>query len=233
MKGAHDLGGKHGFGPVDRSQTEDFVYRWEEQVFGLTLTCGMLGHWNLDQSRYARENTDPVHYLTSTYYEHWLHGLETLLIENALISKDELKGHSPPSTQTADVAVPPDATKRIVETGAPTLLPEKKPARFSVNDTVVVKKESAKGHTRSPSYVHGVAGTVVKLHGAHIYADEHAKSGTKIPEHLYSIRFEAQQLWGESAEPNSSVYVDLFEPYLHSLEEYQQSLASTQNQIDA
>ena len=67
MNGAHDLGGRHGFGPVDRSQTEDFIYPWEEKVFGLTLTCGMLGQWNLDQSRFARECTDHVHYLSSTY----------------------------------------------------------------------------------------------------------------------------------------------------------------------
>ena len=215
---------RHGFGPIDQSQTEDFVHNWEERVFGLTLTCGMLGHWNLDQSRYARESTDPVHYLSSTYYEHWLHGLELLLLENKLISKDELKGSKRPTTARNSSAVSPDTAKRIVDTGAPTLLCSSKPARFQLNDTVIVRKDNTNNHTRAPSYVAGVAGKITKLHGTHIYADEHAKTGKKAPEHLYSVRFEATAIWGNSAEPKSAVYIDLFEPYLLSLDEYQQSL---------
>lgn len=70
MNSAHDLGGMHGFGPIDRSQIENFVSEWEEKVFALTLACGMLGQWNLDQSRFAREKMDPGHYLCSSYYEH-------------------------------------------------------------------------------------------------------------------------------------------------------------------
>jgi len=224
MHGAHDLGGKHGFGPIDQSQTEDFVHNWEERVFGLTLTCGMLGHWNLDQSRYARESTDPVHYLSSTYYEHWLHGLELLLLDNKLISKDELTGSKKATTNKNSSAVSPDTAKQIVESGAPTLLYSSKTAKFKLNDTVVVRKDNTNTHTRAPSYVAGVAGKIIKLHGTHIYADVHAKTGKKEPVHLYSVRFEAKAIWGDSAEPNSAVYIDLFEPYLLSLDDYQQSL---------
>ena len=32
--------------------------------------------------------------------------------------------------------------------------------------------------------------------------------------HLYSVRFDARELWGESADANSAVYVDLWEDYL-------------------
>ena len=227
MNGAHDLGGKHGFGPIDRSQTEDFAHTWEERVFGLTLTCGMLGHWNLDQSRYARESTDPAHYLSSTYYEHWLHGLETLLLENKLVSKEELAGISQGAAGENNHAVPPDAAIRIVETGAPTQLKARADGKFLINDRVVVINENPKGHTRVPSYMRGVVGTVVRLHGAHIYADEHARSGDKVAEHLYSVRFEAEAIWGKTAETKSAVYIDLFEPYLISLDEYQQSLQHT------
>jgi len=199
MNGAHDLGGRHGFGPVDRSQTEDFIHPWEEKVFGLTLTCGMLGQWNLDQSRFARECTDHVHYLSSTYYEHWLHGLELLLLQNGLITEQELTSG-----------------------GAPTSLTEQATNRFTLNQTVVVKSESPKSHTRVPSYVKGIRGKITQLHGAHIYADEHARSGSKVAEHLYSVRFKGTDIWGRQAEPNSCVYVDLFEPYLLTLEEHRQ-----------
>jgi hypothetical protein len=32
--------------------------------------------------------------------------------------------------------------------------------------------------------------------------------------HLYSVRFEATELWDEQANANSAVYVDLWEDYL-------------------
>ena len=227
MNGAHDLGGKHGFGPIDQSQTENFNHPWEETVFGLTLTCGMLGQWNLDQSRYARERTDPAHYLSSTYYEHWLHGLELLLLENKLVSKEELSGEIQAATDGNNQAVAPAKAKQLVETGAPTQLKSSKGGRFELDDMVIVTNENPKGHTRVPSYVRGVAGKVVKLHGAHIYADEHARSGNKVPEHLYSVRFEGEAIWGNSAEPKSAVYIDLCEPYLLSLDDFQKSLPNS------
>jgi nitrile hydratase subunit beta len=33
---------------------------------------------------------DPADYLRSSYYEHWLHSLETLLVEKGVISEAEL-----------------------------------------------------------------------------------------------------------------------------------------------
>jgi len=221
MNGAHDLGGRHGFGPVDRSQTEDFVHSWEETVFGLTLTCGMLGQWNLDQSRFARESTDHVHYLSSTYYEHWLHGLELLLLQNGLITEQELTSGAATVKPKLQAATP-ERVAEILKTGAPTSLPEQAANRFTLNQTVVVKSESPKSHTRVPSYIKGVRGKITQLHGAHIYADEHARSGSKVPEHLYSVRFEGTDIWGNQAEPSSCVYVDLFEPHLLTLEEHRQ-----------
>lgn len=215
MNGAHDLGGKHGFGPIDQSQQQNFIHQWEETVFGLTISCGMLGQWNLDQSRSARESTDPAHYLSSTYYEHWLHGLELLLLQNDIITEDELHNGAHPG-KTNLQAVAPGKAAALISTGAPTQLPERSPGRFQLNQSVVVKTDNPKHHTRAPSYVKGIRGTITHLHGAHIYADEHAKTGKKIPEHLYTVRFEGTDIWGSAAETNSCVYVDLFEPYLIS-----------------
>ncbi len=213
MNGAHDLGGKHGFGPIDQSQKENFAHQWEETVFGLTLGCGMLGQWNLDQSRFARECTDPAEYLASTYYEHWLHGLELLLVKKGIITEAELQsGKSACTSQLT--AASPQKVSEILSTGAPTTLPEHKPARFKLNQLVRVKTDNPKSHTRAPAYIKGICGTINHHHGTHIFADEHARSGTKTPEHLYSVRFSATDIWGSEAEPDSCVYVDLFEPYL-------------------
>ena len=92
MDGVHDLGGMHGFGPIDRSQEEHFPHHWERSVFQLTLACGMQGKWNLDMSRFARERMNPAHYLGSSYYEHWHHGLETLLRGEPIVGKDLGRG---------------------------------------------------------------------------------------------------------------------------------------------
>ena len=216
MNGAHDLGGKHGHGSIDRSQTEHFPQAWEERVFGLTLACGMLGKWNLDQSRFARERCDPAEYLASTYYEHWLHGLELLLLEKGMVTEAELNsGHS--ETKTELVAVAAARAEQLLAAGAPTHIPEQTTASFSIGDQVVVERNNPSTHTRVPDYVRGRTGKVISHHGAHVFADEHSATGIRQAQHLYGVRFEASELWGQSAGSRSAVYVDLFEPYLLSL----------------
>lgn len=225
MNGAHDLGGKHGYGPVDQSQQQNFVHEWEEKVFAMTLACGMLGQWNLDQSRFSRERADPVEYLAGSYYEHWLHGLEILLVEHGLITEQELRTGI--AEQPASVsAATPARVDEILNNGGPTELPDCAPALFGVGDTVVVKPDNPTLHTRAPAYVKGKAGRIVAHYGSHIYADEHAASGEKQPQHLYCVQFVADTLWGDSGCAGSSVHLDLFEPYLLSL---QQHIALLQN----
>jgi Nitrile hydratase beta subunit len=48
------------------------------------------GHFNVDQFRSAIERMGPAEYLESTYYEHWLHALEALCVENGTLTKKEL-----------------------------------------------------------------------------------------------------------------------------------------------
>ena len=91
MNGAHDLGGMHGLGPIDPEVDEPvFHHEWERRCFALTLAAGFLGQWNIDASRYAREHMNPADYLRTSYYEHWLHGLQTLLVENGMLTDDEI-----------------------------------------------------------------------------------------------------------------------------------------------
>ena len=214
MDGVHDLGGMHGFGPVDRSQEEHFPHDWERSVFQLTLACGMLGKWNLDMSRFARERMDPAHYLGSSYYEHWHHGLETLLLEKGLVAPDEIaEGRANGGREFEPV--PASRVGAILRSGGPTLMAEETAAQYAVGDRVRIVNEHPRGHTRMPRYIRGRTGEITSHHGAHIFPDEHAESGRKLPRHLYGIRFEGSELWGAaSTEPNAAVYVDVFEPYI-------------------
>jgi nitrile hydratase len=68
------------------------------------------------------------------------------------------------------------------------------------------------GHTRLPRYVRGRLGTIARRHGAHVFPDANAHGLGERPQHLYQVRFEAQELWGGSN--NSAVYIDLWESYL-------------------
>ncbi len=56
----------------------------------LTIAMGAHGLWNVDMSRFARENRDPLGYLEDSYYERWLYGLEVLLERNGLVTRDEI-----------------------------------------------------------------------------------------------------------------------------------------------
>ena len=216
MNGAHDLGGKHGFGPIDTSQQVNFAHEWEEQVFKLTLACGMLGQWNIDESRFAREDTDPAHYLTSSYYEHWLDGLERLLLEKGLVSEQELTERKADGKSTLS-AVAAGQVPAILAAGGPTLLDTDRRAMFESGQRVVVIDDNPRTHTRAPGYVKGKTGTIIQHYGAHIFADEHARSAKKEPQYLYSVEFDAVDLWGRvTAQAPSVVRVDLFEPYLRA-----------------
>jgi nitrile hydratase len=92
VNGGHDLGGMHGLGPIEVEQNEPvFHEEWERRCFAITLACGYLGEWNLDMSRYARERMHPATYLDTSYYEHWLIGLQTLLVEKGLLDEAEIE----------------------------------------------------------------------------------------------------------------------------------------------
>lgn len=92
MNGAHDLGGMHGLGPIVREENEPVFHEdWERRAFALTLAMGAWGKWNIDMSRFAREQMPPAEYLATSYYEHWLFGLEKLLVDQGFLTGEEIE----------------------------------------------------------------------------------------------------------------------------------------------
>ena len=91
MNGVHDMGGMHGFGPVQPERDEPVFHDdWERRALALTLAMGATGQWNLDMTRAARESLPPRTYLNSSYYRIWTLALERLMIERGLVSTAEL-----------------------------------------------------------------------------------------------------------------------------------------------
>jgi nitrile hydratase len=90
------------------------------------------------------------------------------------------------------------------------------PARFAPGAAVVTRVDAPAGHTRLPRYARGKQGVVERLHGTHVFPDTNAHGLGESPQPLYSVRFLARDLWGEAAEPNQSVNIDLWQSYLEA-----------------
>jgi nitrile hydratase beta subunit len=219
MNGAHDLGGMHGFGPIDAEpEAKEPVFHadWEKRVYGLVRAVGALGKWTYDRGRHARELQLPVDYLRHSYYENWLVGLEKQLVESGLVTAEELA--SGKASGLADEALrqqilPAEEVADREARGSPVTMPTDAPPRFQPGDRVRARNRHPAGHTREPRYVRGRVGVIQQHHGAHVLPDLSAE-GVRVGRHLYSVRFEAPELWGENANGNSAVYLDLWEDYL-------------------
>ena len=216
MNGAHDMGGMQGFGPIN-PETEAseplFHAEWERPVFALTLACGMLGKWNIDISRHARERQAPADYLRHSYYETWLAGLQTLLVEAHLTTPQELETGHISSPATGIQAPGPQQAIEILAKGGPTIMDVPMTPRYKIGDRVRVINAHPAGHTRMPRYVRGRVGTIDHFNGIHVFADASAL-GHREGQPQYSVRFSAQELWGGDAPAADGVYLDLWEPYL-------------------
>lgn len=85
--------------------------------------------------------------------------------------------------------------------------------RFGPGDRVRTRRDDTGGHTRLPRYARGCLGTVDAVHGPWSLP-EHAAAGRHFDTPVYTVRFDASELWGASAEPHCNVSLDLWEPYL-------------------
>lgn len=206
MDGVHDLGGAHGFGTVVHSPSEPvFAAEWERRAVRLMLAVNIAVGAGGPRFRHSIERMDPAHYLTSSYYEHWLTGVSTLAVEGGLTSPADLEaraGGSYPLSQPDRGTAPPgphdDCTR----------------PRFAVGDRVRVRDLHPFGHTRAPRYVQGKCGVVTRVDGAFNFPDLEAHGGGQVLDPNYSVRFTAHELWGAGASDDAVLHVDLCERYL-------------------
>lgn len=225
MDGVHDLGGVQGLGAVEREGNEPVFHSdWERRVFGMMLATLGQGSYNLDEFRHAIERMNPVDYLSSRYYEHWLHSMQANLIAHGVISAEEVAEKAAQLQRDPGAAVPARTDAELAGTllglvhqGASTAMETDTGPRFAVGDKVRARNIHPSGHTRLPRYVRGKAGTVDHVHPSFVLPDTNAHLRGEHPQHVYSVRFPASELWGEDAEPGEEIYVDLWESYLEPI----------------
>jgi nitrile hydratase len=216
MNGVHDMGGMQGFGPVKPEPNEPvFHARWEARVLALRRALGAWRRWNVDAGRHSIETLPPADYLRMSYYEKWLASATKLALQAGLITPRELEtGHRDPASPVATPPLTADKVMPALRAGGPTLRETNAKPRFAAGDAVRAKDINPIGHTRLPRYVRGRTGTIERDHGAHVFPDSNAKFEGEKPQFLYTVRFEARELWGEAANPVDAVYLDLWEDYL-------------------
>jgi len=216
VNGGQDLGGMMGFGPILAEPKEPvFHAEWEKRVLALRTAAGALGEWNIDMARHANETLHPVDYLSSSYYETWLKGLEKLLIARGMATREEIiagcASQSPKPTRAAPDAA---AMAAALAKGTPYDRPSPSPARFAVGDDVRALNINPTGHTRLPRYARGKRGRVEKVHGVFVFPDANAHGLGPSPQWLYLVRFSGAELWGRDGDQGLDVSIDAWESYL-------------------
>jgi nitrile hydratase subunit beta len=200
-----DLGGQDVPGAiVQEPEGEYFHAPWEPRVMALVVAMGPTGMSNIDMNRAARETLP--NYRDLSYYEIWLAALEKLALQTGVL------GDAPPQPKQVLRAETAVAT---IKKGFSASRPVTQPARFSIGDRVRTVDVQPEHHTRLPAYARGRLGVIEQVHGAHVFPDTNALELGESPQWLYTVAFDARELWGESARsPHSIISVDAFEPYL-------------------
>jgi nitrile hydratase len=216
MNGVHDMGGMHGMGPIEHEINEPVFHQpWEGRVFALQISLGAWRKWNLDASRHAIERIPAADYLRMSYYEKWFTRLVMLLQEHGLVSRAEMESGRPAPGALKET--PPFTAAHVAETlgkGRPAGRDVPAPALFRVGERVRARNLNPTGHTRLPRYARGKSGVIDRDYGVFVFPDTNARFLGEKPQHVYSVRFAARELWGEQVSPRDAVYIDIWDDYL-------------------
>jgi nitrile hydratase subunit beta len=216
MNGIHDMGGMQDMGPVQYEKNEPvFHERWEGRSLALNLAASAWRKWNIDAGRHQIELIPPADYLRMSYYEKWFVRLGELLVKTGLVTQAEIESGKPAAGSSK--MTPPLTADRVPKLQASGALASRDVAeapRFQVGQRVRARNIHPLGHTRLPRYARGKTGTIERQHGGFVFPDTNALFLGESPQHVYSVRFTARELWGEQMNSRDSVYIDLWDDYL-------------------
>jgi len=195
LGGVHDVGGLNSQEKIDK--TEESCLQWEKQTHALLVCLARKGLTTTDEHRRAVEALPG--YNEMAYYHRWACALINICIERGTITKDELD-------------------KQLGEVLAPQTNPS-----FKIGEEVVIKREDSKirwrkPHLRTPGYIFGSQGKIVRFLGC--FPDPEAKaffrdSITLQP--LYLVQFSINELWKDYPvfeDSGDAVTVEIYEPWL-------------------
>ena len=219
MNGAHDMGGMQTFGPIRPEKNEPvFHARWEGRISAIWSAIGTWRKWNTDFGRQTRELIPAPEYLALGYFHLRYVQLVELLVATGLITRPELESGRP--AKGTQKAVPPLTADKVAAwfaNGNPKRRAVEAAPQFRVGQRVRARNINPPTHTRLPRYARGKLGIVERDHGVFVFPDSNAQGLGEKPQHVYSVRFTARELWGEQAKPNDTVVVNMWDDYLEAV----------------
>jgi nitrile hydratase len=219
MNGIHDMGGMHGFGPVERDPAEGaFHAPWEGRAWALLRATGPYSRGPRKNFRFALESIPPAEYLRASYYERLIRTMLERLVAGGFVTPAELESGRPdPGAPRATPALTTAAfEQQLARRGSLRRDDVAVRARFRPEQRVLVRNLNPVGHTRLPRYLRGKHGRIVRDHGVFDLQDtgpEGYALGER-PQHVYTVRFDAAELWGPQGGARDAVFADLWEGYL-------------------
>ncbi len=221
MNAIHDMGGMHGFGPIVPEANEPvFHHAWQGRVYAMAMYTPVPVPGGF---RYMIEKMPAQHYLASSYYEKWLHARIQGLLESGSISATEWTQRLARFSDNPDATVPvtqnPEATHNALQRPAPEAAKSSTPPYplYDIGMKVRARNMHPAAHTRLPRYVRGRRCTIDAHLGDWSLDDTPAPGQPHAIEPLYRVRFEAVELWGDDAETNTALYIDMWQSYLEPL----------------
>ncbi len=120
------------------------------------------------------------------YSEYWLAACEKLLAAKGIVTKEEL------DDRTAALAV--------AEGSGP---------RFAPGDRIIVRKVDPAGYSHLPLYVRDKNGVVERDLGLSA-----SPGAGKSRQHVYTVRYAAQELWGSEASGRDNLFFSVWDDYM-------------------
>ncbi|UPR03198.1 nitrile hydratase [Chloropicon primus] len=216
--GVHDAGGATDFGAGlslegARDKAKEALLQWEIEVCAVAVLMSKKGLRVVDESRRHLELLPPDRYGTISYWAKWACGTAQLSMAAKIFTQAEL-----------DVELG-GSEGAMNETSLGLVQPESR--RFSVGAHVRVRSEAdsvrwRRPHLRTPGYVHGACGVIVRAQGPFANPEEvsfYSQGPRRTDALLYTVRFLQAELWphytgGEA----DTVDVDIFEGWLADAE---------------
>jgi nitrile hydratase subunit beta len=215
MNGVHDMGGMHGMGPIVVEKNEPVFHApWEARVIAMRRAVAFSGKLPVFL-RPAIERITAADYLRMSYYEKWFTALVEQLIETGLATRAEIESGKPAEGSAKGVpALTASEAATVPFRVSPAFLNVAVAPHFQAGQRVRARNMHPVGHTRLPRYVRGRTGVIEMDRGVQAFPDTVAQALGQKPQHVYSVRFAARELWGEQASPRDAVYLDLWDDYL-------------------
>lgn len=204
MTNVHDLGGKPGFGKIPYiSDEREYKERWEFVLMSITRLAYAKELFRADALRYSIERIFPENYLADPYYGRMLAGVTNLSIEARHISLDDLKRHAGPHVVFPEINLPQPGHAGLTSDND---------RHFSVGDKVIVRTKFSDGHVRTPSYVTGKVGTLVRKGRRLPFPGQAGHMEPYQLERTWLVEFDCSTIWDEGTD-SGTITVDLWESY--------------------